>query len=68
LIADVGGGDFELGLEIVERHRRETEERRLAKEAEAQRQREIAKAEEKLRQRDRRLAPAIRRGESVADL
>jgi hypothetical protein len=67
-IEKMGGGDFERGLENVERHHREAERRRLQKEAETQRQREIADAEERLRHRDRRLARAIRRGESTADL
>jgi hypothetical protein len=67
-ITRLGGGDFERGLEIGERHRREAEEHRRKRAAEAQRQREIAGAEEKLRERDRRLARAIRRGESVVDL
>jgi hypothetical protein len=67
-IEKMGGGDFERGLEIVEHHHREAEKRRLQKEAETQRQREIADAEEKLRDRDRRLARAIRREESTADM
>lgn len=67
-IIRLGGGDFERGLEIVERHRREAEERWQKRAAGAQRQREIGDAEERLRQRDRRLARAIRRGESTADL
>jgi len=67
-IEKIGGGDFERGLEIVEHHHREAEKRRIQKEAETQRQREITDAEEKLRHRDRRLARAIRRGEPTADL
>jgi hypothetical protein len=67
-VTRVGGGSYEAGLEEIERIRREGEERRRQKEREDDRARRIAEAEEKLRQRDRRLAWAIRRGESVADL
>jgi hypothetical protein len=66
-IERMGGGDFERGLEEVERIRSEGEERRRRNEREAEKSRQLLDAEQRLEERDRLRDIAHRRGINFED-